>query len=73
MYKQFGNKKQIKTIINITSCSPVAVSHQVHRRVSWRSQTLVGSGREKDKCFIFVYKGILYQLIVGHSIREKIY
>ena len=75
MHKQFGNKEQIKAMISITSCNPVAVNHQVHRRASWSSQILEGSGRERkiNKCFIFVYKGILYQLVVGHNIRGKVF
>ena len=40
--------------VGITSCSLVSVSHQVQRRASWRNQILARSGREKDKCFIFV-------------------
>ena len=28
---------------------------------------------EKHKFFIFVYKGILYQFVVNHSIREKVF
>ena len=53
--------EQIKTVISITSCNLVEISHQVHKGASWRSQILEGSGREKKKCFIFVYKGILNQ------------
>ena len=29
------------------SCNPVAITIKVHRRSSWRSQILAGSGREK--------------------------
>ena len=55
----FGNKEQIKTMISIISCNPVVIDHQVHRRASWRSQILEGSGREKkiniSSLFIKVY------------------
>ena len=61
-------------MINIASCNSVALNPQVHRRASWRSQILEGSGREKkDKYFIFVYKGIFYQLVLGHSIRGNVF
>lgn len=30
-----------------------------------------GSNREKKKCFIFVFKGVFYQISVSHSFRFR--
>ena len=59
-HKQFGNKEQIKTMISITSCNPVAINHQVHRRASWRSQILAGSGREKKIHVLSLFTNVYF-------------
>ena len=46
---------------------PDKVTGKLRNYSFWRDQV-----ERKDKCFIFVYKGIIYQLVGGHSIREKI-
>ena len=38
----------MKTVNSITSCNLVKVNPQVHRRASWISQVLEGSGKEKE-------------------------
>ena len=51
----------------------VAINHQVHRGATWRSQILEESCRDKKiKCFILVYKGILYQLVAELRERGKV-
>lgn len=57
-------REQNKTRVSLNSCNPVAISHQFHRGTNWRNQILEGSGIEKkEKCFIFVYKCMFYQLV----------
>lgn len=55
-------------MISITSCNQGAINHQFHRRVGETKFRIKYS--EKEKCFIFVYKGILYQLVVGKCKRK---
>ena len=33
-HRQFGNKEQVKTMVSITSCNPVVVNCQVHRKAA---------------------------------------
>ena len=56
-------------MISITSCNQVAINHQFHRRVGETKFRIKYS--EKEKCFIFVYKGILCKIALSHRKLKK--
>lgn len=56
-------------MVSVANCNLVAVSHQVHSESQldkpnfWKDDV----ERKKSECFIFVYKGIFYQLVVDQK------
>ena len=70
-HRQFGNKEQVKTMVSITSCNPVVVSYQVHRKAAGKGTFWQDQAETKRSISPSFTKAYLINFLTGCSIREK--